>query len=418
MLSVGLMSGTSMDGIDAALLETDGTPAFIRELGHVSLEYDPPFKILLKATEYSIRKAANEAIQQHTPEEKLILNRARGTFLQDVQDYLRTELSLSPQEIEDRLIQLEAYLPLTLDAVVEHSTYLHGQAVLKLLEETNVSVNNIDVVGCHGQTFFHRPSAKLSIILNNGQALATQTGIAVVNDFRRQDIELGGQGAPFAPLYHQALAVRDGRLPCAVVNCGGISNITLIRSENEQDLLGFDVGPGNGLIDRLVRQRTRGQETMDKDGGYGSRGVVHPAVLSALQAQALDHSGRSLDIGDLQLIPELDSLSLEDACATLEAFTADTIAQCLGTENIPQQWVLAGGGWRNPVILNELEQRLRRRRADVQIHLADGIGWSGVAMEAQIFAYLAVRSLQGNPLSYPGTTGVPYPVTGGKLFLT
>lgn len=417
------MSGTSMDGIDAALLSTDGSANLIKDLGNTSLAYTPAFKTLIKAAEYSVRKC-----QGNMPD-------AANYFWQGLHDYLKLELQTADADIPNQIAELNQYLqheattaPITLEEVIQHSTYLHGLAVKNLLAKTGYSAQQIDVIGYHGQTLFHRPKQKISIIVGNGELLAALTGITVVNDFRRCDIEAGGEGAPLAPLYHQALAVRDKKIPVAVVNCGGIANITLISSANELDLIAFDTGPGNGLIDRLVKQRTRGKEHMDKNGQYGKQGRIHADVLTALYASSIikDKQNyfsatppKSLDIGDMQLIPELEALSLEDACATLEAFTADSIIKSLEllSVDIPHHWILAGGGWHNPVIRQELNQRLQRQlNATPQIQTADEAGWNSQAMEAQIFAYLAVRSLQKKSLSVPGATGVPKPLSGGAIW--
>ena len=422
MISIGLMSGTSMDGIDAALLSTDGAPNSIQDLGNCSMAYAQPFKILLKAAEYAVRTCSGH------------LSAAESGYEQNLRDYLTSELKMTDQAIPQRLAELSDYLRraqhdrISLSAVIRHSTELHGLAVNNLLQKTGYSAQQIDVVGYHGQTLFHQPQKKISAIVGDGQQLANSLGIRVVNDFRRRDIEAGGLGAPFAPLYHQALAVRDKKIPMAVINCGGIANITLINSANELDLVAFDTGPGNGLIDRLVRQRTQGREQMDADGQYGRRGRVNETVLAALYDHGIIQNQqnyfslpppKALDIGDLTLIPELNHLSLEDACATLEAFTADAIVNSLNflTIDLPEHWILAGGGWHNPVIRQELNQRLQQhlKRAP-HIQTADEIGWNSQAMEAQIFAYLAVRSLQNQPLSVPGTTRVPYPLSGGVTY--
>jgi anhydro-N-acetylmuramic acid kinase len=413
MLSIGLMSGTSMDGIDAALLETDGTSALIKELGHFSLPYHPLFKIQLKIAEYAVRQSAGD------------VNRAKEYYPQAIRDYLRNELHTSEEIIEYHPNILSG---MNFDEIISHSTYLHGVAVQELLKNTKHLAQEIAVVGYHGQTFYHQPQKKISLILGDGQALANQIGITVINDFRRQDIEAGGQGAPFAPLYHHALAMRDHKIPLVVVNCGGIANVTLIQNANELEVLGFDTGPGNGLIDRLVKQRTQGQENMDSDGHYGSKGIVNETVLNVLFEKSVMKDGqnyfskplpKSLDIGDMILIPELDALSIEDACRTLEAFTAQSIIQSINTlvDSPPEHWILAGGGWNNPVILQELKSELIETFGkDICIQTADEAGWNSQAMEAQIFAYFAVRSLQGKPLSVPGTTGVTKPMTGGQSY--
>lgn len=430
MLSIGLMSGTSMDGIDAALLETDGHSQ-IKELGSFAIDYAPAFKILLKAAEYAVKKTAETAIAQGINDKATILTAVAKDFDTLLNEYLRDLLQDASTTIVLKRQELFGYLNIALsfENIIQHSTLLHGQAVIALLEKTGYTSQQIDLVGCHGQTLFHRPSAGLSIIVCNGASLAEQTGIAVITDFRSCDIAAGGLGAPFAPLYHQALAVRDGKLPCAVVNCGGISNITIIADDQPENLIGFDCGPGNGLVDRLMRQRTGGQESMDKNGHYGQQGQVNAAVLAALYEKSLVHDGRNyftlqppkaLDIGDMLLIPELDSLSIADACATLEAFTADSIVNSLRLlkSATPTSWILAGGGWHNPVILQQLTERLRQKLGPaVQIQTADAAGWNGQALEAQIFAYLAVRSLLNLPLSVPGTTRVPQPISGGHAHL-
>lgn len=419
MLVIGTMSGTSMDGIDVAALETDGSANCIKELGNTSISYSPLFKLLLKASELTIKTSLGD------------MDKARANFSQGLRAYLKNEIKIL--DINSKITELSAYLhgaehsnqSITLDEVIQHSTYLHGLAIEKLLKATGLQAEQIDVIGYHGQIMFHRPSIGVSVIVGDGQALADQTGIAVVNDFRSLDVSMGGQGAPFAPLYHQALSIRDNRHPLVVVNCGGIANITVINKE----LIAFDTGPGNGLIDKLIRQRTNGQEYMDADGKYGKNGVVHKDVLKKLYKNAIiiDNKNyfttippKSLDINDMKLIPELFELSLEDACRTLEAFTAKTIIKsfALVNDDVPKYLVLAGGGWNNPVILQELETRLIEKFGnDVKICKADEIGWNSQAMEAQIFAYLAVRSLQNEPLSLPKTTGVPRPTSGGHAYL-
>jgi anhydro-N-acetylmuramic acid kinase len=270
----------------------------------------------------------------------------------------------------------------------------------------------------------------ISIAMGDGAALATDLQITVVNDFRREDVAAGGQGAPFAPLYHQALSIRDNQIPLAVVNCGGIANITVIPNDNPEDLIAFDTGPGNALLDQLVKQRTHGEDSFDKDGQYAKQGRIHENVLEALYQETLIKNGKnyfdqlppkSLDYGDLKLISALNTLSLPDACHTLAAFTADSIVRSLAllpsvADNLPKHWVLAGGGWKNPVIYQAFKQRLQAKLgSDTTVYHADDIGWSTQYMEAEIFAYLAVRRLNNQPISFPGTTRVPFPLTGGTI---
>ena len=297
-------------------------------------------------------------------------------------------------------------------------------------QKTGHIAQDITVIGYHGQTVYHNPADKITLSLGCPHYMVDQLGINVVHDFRREDVAAGGQGAPFAPLYHYALACRDNALPIGIVNCGGIANVTIIPSENETDMIAFDTGPGNGLIDLLVRQRTNGVESMDFDGAYGRQGVVNEEALAALYNASLLKDGqnylwrlppKALDIGDMQIVPEIAALNINDACATLETFTATSIVDGIrlvsGKVMLPKRWVLCGGGWKNPVIRDAFEDELRNHLGDeVMVQTADDATWNGQAMEAQIFAYLAVRSLQGKPLSLPNTTGVPEPLTGGTLY--
>ncbi len=417
MLSIGLMSGTSMDGIDAALLQTDGEDELI-ELAHIKLNYSPEVQWLLKAAERAVSQAKGQ------------IARANQFYVSALRYYLQDELHLTPLAIQSALSNLSQIIyPLNLSQVVELSTQLHADAVNLLLKKSQYQAGKIDVVGYHGQTVLHHPAAKIIIQLGDGQKLADLTGIRVVNNFRDADIAAGGQGAPFAPLYHQALAKRDGKLPVMVVNCGGIANVSCIPDDKVDNLIAFDTGPGNGLIDALVKQRTQGREAMDKDGQYGRMGQVNEDILTQLTHKAITkrpgyfnlRPPKSLDIRDFGLISALDALSLADACATLEYFTAQTIVNSVQLiphpqAHIPRHWILAGGGWHNPIIRNHLTHLLYAKLgADVVIETATEAGWTNDAIEAQIFAYFAVRRLKNLPLSVPSTTGVSHPISGGVL---
>ena len=353
--SIGLMSGTSMDGIDAALMETDGQK-IIRQKATASISYEPEFQLKLRETEFMVRNAKS---------------------------------NVAPLE------------------VIKKSTELHAKAVQDLLKKTKLSPNEIDVIGYHGQALYHNPAEGITIQIGDGQLLANLTGIAVINDFRSDDIKNGGQGAPLAPLYHQALAIRDSYFPVVVVNCGGIANISIINGEKERQVFGFDTGPGNVLIDRYVRNKTNNKEFMDFDGKYGLKGKVNQDVLAKmielLKPYLEKKSAKSLDPSNFCLIKEFDDLSIYDACATLGALTAKCIVDSLG--DLPSKWILAGGGWNNPVILRFLKQYLTEKIPSVDIRLASEIGWDDTYMEAEIFAYLAVRNLYGLPISVPNVTG-------------
>lgn len=368
-LTIGLMSGTSMDGIDAALLETNGE-AFVKSHGSIFLPYDPKFQRELKYCEQIVRQGKA--------------------------------------------------CPIT---TIKKSTELHIQAVKQLLEMNSLMASDIKVIGYHGQTLYHSPQNKITIQVGNAAQLAEQCGIDVIYDFRKNDIEHGGQGAPFAPLYHQALALRDKLIPCLVLNCGGISNVTYIT---ETSVIAFDIGPGNGLLDEFIKLKTNHQYQMDKDGEFSQQGQVREKYIKILYEQSCQKNfyqkspPKSLDINDLQLPEKIMELSLEDGAATLAYFTALCIYNACASgdtslfqvRNSPEDlvWILAGGGWKNPTITHWLKTLLTNPG---NVHLAKELGWDGDGLEAEIFAYLAIRSLKSLPLSLPSTTGVLKACTGG-----
>lgn len=420
---IGTMSGTSMDGIDVAALKTDGEYN-IKELEHTSLSYSREFHLLLKTAEYTVRRHQGNLQEV----EKDDLKKEFIAYLTEVLG-LPNDKASAEWETSRSYLKLDATTPLTFNDIVHHSTDLHAQAIQMLLSKMAYSATQIDLIGYHGQTLYHNPAQRITIQVGDGLRLARLTGITVINDFRSRDVKSGGQGAPFAPLYHHALAFRDIKKPVVVANFGGIANPTFNLGPSYDQIFGFDSGPGNRLIDLYVKRETKGQEMLDLDGQYGSKGHVHEDILQKLYEKSTLKNGRnyfkiippkSLDINDLNLIPEIDALSFEDACRTLEAFSADTLVQSVdlvpGLK--PEHWILAGGGWNNPVIKEELRTRLTKKYQDeydqnVTIKTADEIGWSSKALEAQIFAYLGVRSLLGKPISIPQTTGVPYPLSGG-----
>ena len=361
--AVGLMSGTSLDGIDAAILETDGE-GFVSPGRALHLPYAPALRANLRA-------ALDEAAR--TPQ--------------------GSEKSLGLEETERVL------------------TSAHADAVKTLLRDAGSAASEIAYVGFHGQTILHRPRERRSWQLGDGAMLARETGIPVINDFRGADIAGGGQGAPFASLYHEALARSAGALvPMVVLNIGGVANVTYIGPDGF--LLAFDTGPGNALIDDWMLKHTG--EPMDRDGALAEKGVVDQSAVMRM----LDHPYFALpppkSLDRLDFTDEFVSgLSLEDAVATLTAFTVLSIVR--GTEHFPERergWLVAGGGRHNLAMMNSLRGVLR-----APVLPAEKAGWRGDFLEAEAFAYLAVRSAKGLPLSYPQTTGVPKPMPGGRLHL-
>jgi anhydro-N-acetylmuramic acid kinase len=352
-IAIGLMSGTSADGIDAALITTDGET--IRHTGaFLTLPYPP---------------AVREAV------------------LTVMADPARAE--------HDPLAALEAEI-----------TAAHADAVRALLAQSGLNATDIDIVGFHGQTVLHRPERRLTRQLGDGAALARALGIAVVNRFRHADVANGGQGAPLVPVFHAALA-QELPGPLAVLNLGGVGNVTFIDSDT---LLAFDTGPANALIDDWVRRHTG--HGFDAGGRIAAAGHADPTALGRLldNAYFARMPPKSLDRHDFSLAA-MEGLSLENGAATLAAFTAQSVARA--REHFPKapvRWLVCGGGRHNATLM-----ALLRAALGVPVEPVEAVGWNGDALEAQAFGFLAVRSLRGLPLSLPSTTGVPTPMPGGEL---
>jgi anhydro-N-acetylmuramic acid kinase len=349
--AIGLMSGTSMDGIDAADLETDGE-SHLTIGAHASTRYPPDLRRML------LRLPSN------------------GVDMPSIE-----------REVTD----------------------LHCQAVRSLCASRNIDLATIDVIGFHGQTILHAPEEGRTWQLGDGQRMADALGRPVVNNFRQNDMNHGGQGAPFAPAYHRALVRSCGiPQPIAVLNIGGVSNVTLIDGEL---LYACDCGPGNALIDDWVSVHCGAP--YDEGGKIAAAGRINEHALTTLLSGAYfrQRGPKSLDRNTFSADP-VSGLSSQDGAATLAAFTAAAIAgeaQRLPCE--PREWVVVGGGRLNRYLLAEL-----RRRLSAPVHIAEELGWSGDAIEAQAFGYLAIRSIVKLPLSWPSTTGVSEPLSGGVLW--
>jgi len=355
------MSGTSLDGIDAAIVETDGEDVAVP--GPVlGIPYDAQTREMLRA-------ALNDA----------------------------------------RTVAAGAPVPYSIRDAERRLTEAHAEAVGALLRKAALSASDIALIGFHGQTILHRPEQRWTWQIGDGALLARLTGIDVVNDFRSADVKAGGQGAPLVPLYHAALLrkARGIAPPVVMVNIGGVSNVTYVGDDT---ILAFDTGPGNAPIDDWAHRHTG--KPVDEGGVLARSGKVNDAALSRM----LDHAffartpPKSLDRMDFGM-DAVDGLSAPDGAATLTAFTAASIAKA--REHFPEPattWIVCGGGRHNRTLMDEL-----RARVNAPVLTAEDAGWDGDYIEAEAFAYLAVRSRRGLPLSLPTTTGVPQPVTGGKF---
>ena len=377
MLAIGLMSGTSLDGIDAALIETDGE-AFVRPIAFRGEPYSD-------AARAELAEATRMALTFDKPR-------------------------ASPPVV----------------AAGELITRAHVFAVHKLLADAGVAAADVDVIGFHGQTIAHRPDRRWTGQIGDGAAVARATGITTVSDFRSADVAAGGQGAPLLPVYHAALAAGlEG--PVAVLNLGGVGNITFIpggrdmhdsremsperaQVSDREGLVAFDTGPANGLIDSWVETQTGAR--YDAGGALAASGRVDETVLTAM----LDHPffdappPKSLDRNDFTIQPAR-GLSAADGAATLTAFTAATVVEALRhLPARPARLLIAGGGRHNPTMLAMIAAR-----TGLVVEPTDVLGWNGDALEAEGFAYMAVRTLKGLAIRFPGTTGVPVAMAGGVV---
>ncbi|MBB5760945.1 anhydro-N-acetylmuramic acid kinase [Methylorubrum rhodesianum] len=367
--AIGLMSGTSLDGIDVALIESDGERV-------------------------RVVKSANGFIDPLGPTGYRGYSEAEKTLLRE---------ATRDAEVIDHRNDRPGRLPEAEDFV----TRAHAEAIEAFLAANGLSAADIDIVGFHGQTVIHRPKLGLTVQIGDGAALARRLGIRVVSDLRANDVAEGGQGAPLVPVFHKALAEAAGFAgPLGILNIGGLANATLIDSSGT--MLAFDTGPGNGPINDWMKERT-GRD-FDEDGATAARGRVdeellenllgHPLILRA-PPKSLDRNWFSHRLAGY--------LTVEDGAATLTAFAAHAVARSLAfASERPTRWIVGGGGARNRTLMAMLERLL-----EAEVMNADAIGWSSDFLEAQAFAYLALRALEGLPLTYPTTTGVAAPVTGG-----
>jgi anhydro-N-acetylmuramic acid kinase len=361
--AIGLMSGTSLDGVDVALIETDG-----ERIAH----FGP------------------SGYRPYADDEQALLRQAlaQGVALTD-----------------------RAARPGVLAEADDFVTRVHAETVEAFLDTEHIDKSDVAIIGFHGQTVLHRPGQRLTVQIGDGKALARRLGIPVAYDFRAADVAAGGQGAPLVPAFHQALARDlDRAHPIAVLNVGGIANVTFVDGG---DPIACDTGPGNALIDDFMRARTGAP--LDRDGDQASKGRVDEAFVERVLAdgffglpypKSLDRNAFAFaNIG-------LPDFSVADGAATLSALTAASVARVVRLlPEPPRAWIVAGGGARNPTLMRMLAERLK----PASVETADAVGWSSQSIEAQAFAYLAVRTRNGLPITFPQTTGVAQPMQGGVI---
>ena len=360
--AIGLMSGTSMDGVDVALVETDGQRAL---------------------------KLGPTGSRRYVESERALLRAAVADAAQ----------------LTDRNSR-----PGALEQAEELVTRRHAEIVETFLSEHAIERASVDVIGFHGQTVLHKPQRGLTVQIGDGALLAQRLQIPVVADMRAADVAAGGEGAPLVPVWHQALAEAAGLdLPLVIVNLGGIGNLTFIAQGC--DPIAFDTGPANALIDDLMLERTG--TACDIHGAQAALGEADVEALAELLAHPYFYAPapKSLDRNSFSRAP-VAGLETRHAAATLTAFTAHSIGKAFGLlPQRPKRVIVCGGGARNPSLMRALGEAL-----PMPVASANELGWSADSMEAQAFAYLAVRAAKGLPLTFPTTTGAPGPLTGGVVY--
>tara|TARA_B110000971_G_scaffold47105_1_gene47156 strand:- start:207 stop:1334 length:1128 start_codon:yes stop_codon:yes gene_type:complete len=365
--SLGLMSGTSMDGVDASIIKSNGED-----------KYETVFDQYFEYDEEIYRELIN----------------------------IRGKINSSKNLTENSI---------AINTLERKITLFHAKICNQIIKECTL---DLDLVGFHGQTIFHSPNEKISKQLGDGDLLSSLLEKKVIYNFRANDIINGGQGAPLAPIFHQLLVKKNEiKLPVCILNIGGIANISIISSEDLNDLKSYDIGPGNCLLDEFVRKKSK--DKYDKNGTLAKSGKTNEIILN----QAIDtfdsikkNRNLSFDIKDFDL-NFVRGLSLEDGLSTLVDFTASIIYESIINENNffkdkDLQILICGGGRKNLSLVNAIKKKLPK---DINLNLIDDYKIDGDFVESQAFAYLAVRSFLEKPISFPKTTNVEKPCMGGVL---
>jgi len=361
--SIGLMSGTSCDGIDASIIKSDGENE-VYFIGNQFLAYDEKIKLQIRSLK-----------------EKINL----------ITDLEKNELEISSLEKE--------------------VTFLHAKIVNMIIEKYKVDKSKISLVGFHGHTIFHSFKEKKTKQIGDGKLLSQLNSLNVVNNFRENDINNGGQGAPLVPIFHKLLQTKlKLKGPLLFVNIGGISNLTYLSEDKE--IVSLDTGPGNFLIDKILQLKSKNKIQFDKDGTIAFTGSVDKNILESYLNDPYYESfpPKSLDVNDFNLSP-VRGLSLEDSVATLSELTTLTIVNALNFFNTrPKKIILCGGGRKNKYIFERI-----KKLSNISTNNIDEYNINGDFIESQAFAYLAIRSFLKKPISFPSTTGVEKPTIGGNF---
>ena len=361
--SIGLMSGTSCDGIDASIIESDGENE-INFIGNQFLPYDKRIKFKIR----SLKEKINLII-----------------------DLQKNKLEI--------------------DSLEKEITLLHAKTVNLIIEKYEINKAKINLIGFHGHTIFHSFKEKKTKQIGDGRLLSQLNNLNVINNFRENDINNKGQGAPLVPIFHRLLQIKlKLKTPLVFINIGGISNLTYLGNNNE--IVSLDTGPGNFLIDKILQLKSKNKIQFDKDGTIAFVGNIEKNILDGYLNDPYYESlpPKSLDVNDFNLSP-IRSLSLQDSVTTLSELTSMTIVNALNFFSVkPKEIILCGGGRKNKYIFERI-----KKLSNILTNTIDEYKIDGDFIESQAFAYLAIRSYLKKPISFPGTTGVIKPITGGDI---
>ena len=377
--ALGLMSGTSMDGVDASIISSiDG------------IQYDEKFN------------------QYYEYDTELYKN------LSNIRDKIFTSVDLKKLSKELKILEKEI-------------TLFHAKVVNDLINSAKRSqISSPEIIGFHGQTIFHNPEERISIQLGDGKLLSQLSKKTVIYNFRKNDLMNGGQGAPLTPIFHKSLKekIYGNNIPVIFINIGGITNVTCFNSMDKIDksMFASDIGPGNCLIDEWVRNNTN--EKYDKDGMIAKSGKINELILN----QALDNFegnlNSSLDIKDFD-VSFARGLSLEDGASTITNFTAEIITTSLKNlldknkydldNHLLPNFIICGGGRKNKYLMDILSEKISEKIGYKKFQLIDDHSIDGDFIESEAFAFLAIRSFLNLPISFPNTTGCKEPCTGGVV---
>ena len=361
--AIGLMSGTSSDGIDASIIESDG-----EDIANLIGDYFFPYE---EKTRFKIRQLKEKI-------DKVL----------DLKIY-KKEITILENEI----------------------TFLHSVAVSLIIKKFKLKKSDIHLIGFHGHTIFHSFQSKKTKQLGNAKILSQSTGLNVIYSFRENDLLNGGHGAPLVPIFHSLLQKKiQLKMPVVFVNIGGISNLTYLNKKNE--LISFDSGPGNFLIDKLLQLKSNNKKQFDNNGELALKGNIDKNILDNYLSDPYFDSPppKSLDVNDFNL-KNVRGISLENSIATLSELTSFTIVKSLDFFlHKPQEIILCGGGRKNKYIFERIKQL-----SNIPTRCIDEYKINGDFIESQAFAYLAIRSFLQKPISFPQTTGVSKPMRGGRL---